>query len=106
VDRLNSTAVRVLRNLLDGQPATEAKVVFAWKIAAGPSLARATTLRWAAGGTLAVTAKSDEWRKEIRHALPLIEARMAELLGPGVVRRVTLTADVSSPSARGRRGHP
>lgn len=106
MDRLDSTAVRVLRTILEGQPLSEAKVAFAWKIAAGPSLARATSLSWTEGRMLFVSAKSEAWRAEVDRALPLIRSRMVELLGPGVVRRVMVTTAPADPPGQGQRRHP
>jgi hypothetical protein len=96
--RLNETAVGALRMLLDGQPTTPAKVVFAWRIAAGDSLARATAVRWTPDGTLHVRARSDPWRTEIARAKPLILRRLAELVGPDAVVRL----DVEPPHGERR----
>jgi predicted nucleic acid-binding Zn ribbon protein len=87
---LSSTATRAVRLLLDQQPNTTAKIAFAWTIAAGPALARASRLDWATDGTLRVQASSDNWRRELRRARPTLAARLAELLGPDVVRKITI----------------
>jgi hypothetical protein len=79
-----------LRQLLDAQPTTDAKVAFAWTIAAGPSLARAATVSWAANGTLFVRPRTDVWRREIVRARPVIARRVNALLGPGVVQRIAV----------------
>lgn len=84
-----------------GQPTTPAKVTFAWHVAAGPALAGAVRLDWNGKGTLRVIARSEAWRREVLRAKPLVAARMADILGPGVVRIVSVTAD--DPTAEKRR---
>lgn len=85
VERLDVTAVRALRLALDAQPLTEAKVTFAWKLAAGPALARAADVSWS-DGVLSVCARSDPWKQEINRARPVLLQRMAALLGSDAVR--------------------
>jgi hypothetical protein len=92
MQRLDQTAIGMLCRLLGDQPTTPAKVEFAWKIAAGSSLARAATLSWSANGILRVVARSEHWRTEIVRAKPVIATRLGQLLGPGVVRRLTIEA--------------
>ena len=79
--------------LLDGQPMSDGKISFAWRIAAGPSLGRAATLSWSPTGALMVRARTEAWRREIVRARPLIQARLGELLGPDAVRRMTILGD-------------
>ncbi len=88
MERLDSTSTRVLRSLLEGQPLTEAKVAFAWRVAAGPALARAATVSWSAAGTMIVRAESSAWRLEIVRAKGLIAERLGWLLGPDAIRRI------------------
>jgi len=90
MEPLNATAARALKTLLSDQPTTEAKVAFAWQIAAGPALGRAATLRWSDDGTLSVRASTEAWTKEIRRARPMIRERLSHLLGPDVVRRLVI----------------
>ena len=88
LDSLHNTASAAVRRLLADQPNTPAKVAFAWKIAAGPAVGRATVTSWRSGGVLTVTARTDAWRREVREASPLLLRRLQDLLGPGVVTRV------------------
>ena len=90
MDPLSSTAVQALRSLLDHQPTTGAKVGFAWQIAAGPALARASRLEWVEG-TLTVHTTNDHWRREVLRARPMLAARLDDLLGRGVVRRLVIS---------------
>ena len=88
--RLDQTAVSALKTLLDGQPTTDAKVTFAWTIAAGPTLARAASVSWSDDGTLHVIARTEAWRHELARARPLIARRLADLVGQEAVRRIKI----------------
>ena len=90
MEPLNSTATNALRTLLATQPTTEAKVAFAWQIAAGPALGRAATTSWSSDGVLRVSARTGAWRDEIRRARPVILERLRHLLGPDVVHRLAI----------------
>ncbi len=90
MESIGHTGARTLGSLLAGQPTTDAKVAFAWQIAAGPALSRAATLSWSSDGTLRVRATSAAWRQEIRRARPMITERLGHLLGQGVVKRMVI----------------
>jgi predicted nucleic acid-binding Zn ribbon protein len=90
MQRLQIAAARALQHLLAQQPTTPAKVSCAWRIAAGPALGRAATPHWTDDGTLSVHARDAAWLAEIRRARPIIAQRLAQLLGPDVVRRFVI----------------
>jgi hypothetical protein len=81
---LRDTATNVLRDLLATQPDTAAKVEFAWRLAAGPAMARATSIAWTDRGVLIVRARDAEWRREVLRARPTIAARLDRMLGAAV----------------------
>ena len=83
-DVIPATVMALLRD----QPHSEGKVEFAWRVAAGPALARATTLRLDAKGTLHVGAEDPHWRREVARAMPVLRMRLADLLGTTDVKRV------------------
>lgn len=89
MESLHITATHALRLLLDGQPTTPAKVAFAWRMAAGAALARGTEPDWR-DGVLVVRARTEAWRKELRHARPILTARVQELVGPDVVKKIVI----------------
>ena len=91
MESLQQTAARVLGPLLDAQPLTPGKVSFAWNLAAGPALARASTSAWTADGTLRIRARSAAWCTEIERAKPMIAARLTQLLGAGAIRRIIIS---------------
>jgi hypothetical protein len=90
VEPLGRTSTRALHSLLSGQPNTTAKVAFAWTIAAGPALGRASTPTWSVDGTLVVRAADERWRRELDRARPLIAERLGQLLGPDVVKKIVI----------------
>jgi hypothetical protein len=90
MERLDLTAGRAMRQLLAAQPNSEAKVVFAWRIVAGPTLTQASRVSWTSDGTLFVYAKSENWRKEIQRGRGVWLARLTQLLGEDVVRKVQI----------------
>ncbi|MEZ5318879.1 MAG: DciA family protein [Vicinamibacterales bacterium] len=96
LESLQSTAIGALQTLLAGQPTTPAKVGFAWRIAAGQALGRATTITWTTGGTLRVHASSPAWRREAARAKPVIATRLDQLLGAGVVQRIIIDTGPTS----------
>lgn len=103
-DAMSSAVAQLLRD----QPISPGKVGFAWRVAAGPALARATEVALDQRGVLHVVAQDPHWRKEIRHAAPVLQRRLADLLGAGVVKKVTVsratnaaTTPPPGPSARG-----
>jgi hypothetical protein len=89
MERLDLTAVRALRGALDQQPLTDAKVRFAWTLAAGPALARAASVQFA-DGVLHVRPKSDAWRPELVRSRPLILERIGQMIGPDAVRSIAI----------------
>ena len=93
MEPLSSTAMRSLRSLLGTQPNTAAKIAFAWQVAAGPALARASRLQWEDAGTLRVHATNDNWRRELQRARPLLAERLDQLLGAGVVKKLVISRD-------------
>lgn len=89
---INTAAATTLKSILDRQPLSEAKVAFAWRIAAGATLAAATSITWSDDGRLCVTARSEEWRRELVRARPLVLHRLRELIGPDGIKGLTINA--------------
>jgi hypothetical protein len=90
MESLRATSFRALRTVLADQPTTLDKVSCAFRVAVGPAMGRAVTLRWDSHGTLRVSAKDATWRREIKRAKPVIESRLAELLGEAVVKKISI----------------
>jgi hypothetical protein len=97
VERVNATAARAMRLLLAEQPLTEAKVRFVWTMIAGPAVSRASTVTFA-DGVLAVRTRTEAWQAAVERGRPAMLARLAEFLGPGAVR--TLSVTCGDPTGR------
>ena len=66
-------------------PYTPEKLTFAWRLAVGPPIARVTTVTLE-GNVLRVHVNNAVWRREVERSAGLISRRLADLLGPDVVR--------------------
>lgn len=69
--------------LLARQPLTPAKISFAWQMAVGPALARATRVQYR-DGVLRVTSGDRRWMREVDRSRAIILERLRALLGPAV----------------------
>jgi hypothetical protein len=75
--------------LLRSQPFSDGKLRFAWRAAVGSVVDRATTVEVGTEGELEVRAVG-AWSREVRRLSPLIVSRLAVLLGPGVVTKISV----------------
>ena len=89
---LNTFATGVLAEVIRRQPASAARTTFAWSVAVGPAIARATTVELR-DGILAVTAKDPRWAQEIQRSAETIVNRLRILLGSGVVNSLRVVDD-------------
>jgi predicted nucleic acid-binding Zn ribbon protein len=80
-------ATDTMAALLARQPLSRAKVAFAWQIAVGPALARATAVN-REGTALRVRAADARWSREVERSRQIILARLAALLGDGVIQEL------------------
>lgn len=90
MEPLSTTENAALRRVLESQPTTPAKVAFAWRMAAGAGLDRATAIEWRPDGVLRIRAGADAWRREVRSARGVLLRRMQDLLGGDVVARIEI----------------
>ena len=74
-----------LAAVLQHAPLTPEKVAFAWRIAVGSAVDRATTIELR-GKILHVQVKDAAWRREVERSAGLIRSRLSRLLGQDVVR--------------------
>ena len=68
-------------------PLTDDKVAFAWRVAVGLVLARATSVRLSRG-VLHVQARDGAWRREIERSRHVILPRLVSLLGADLVTQL------------------
>ena len=77
----------VLSDVIRKAPLCPEKVDFAWRAAVGPAVERMTKVRLDDRGVLHVAADA-QWGREVKRSSKLILARLAELLGDGVVKKI------------------
>jgi len=89
VIKANQVMPAVVGEVIRKAPLTDEKVAFAWRLAVGPAIAKATTVRLAPDGTLYLTAESKPWVDSIRASIGLIRSRLAHFLGDDAVKRIS-----------------
>ena len=78
---------RVLSAVLRNAPLSPEKVAFAWRLAVGPALDKATDVALRQD-VLYVRAKDAAWQREVERSAALIRSRLTDLLGEHVVRYI------------------
>lgn len=73
--------------LLRDTPLSPGKVQFAWSVAVGPAVQRATAVRLESGRLL-VDAVDAQWAREIRRSARVILPRLQAMLGSDAVREI------------------
>jgi predicted nucleic acid-binding Zn ribbon protein len=86
IQQLTSSA---LGEIIRRQPPSEGRTTFAWQIAVGAAVARATTVRLV-NGVLMVSASDPRWIAEIKAARDIVLRRLQQLLGPDAVTKIRL----------------
>jgi predicted nucleic acid-binding Zn ribbon protein len=89
---LQHFASDVLAEIIRRQPASKERTAFAWSVAVGPALARATTVNLS-DEVLVIRAKDPRWAREIDRARDTILARLQTLLGPEALRDLRVLRD-------------
>jgi predicted nucleic acid-binding Zn ribbon protein len=84
---LHDFSLTVIAEIIRRQPASTERTRFAWQLAVGPALARATTVELV-NGALVVRAGDRRWVTEVKRARAIILARVQQLLGPDTVSRL------------------
>ena len=84
---LEGFAANVVAQVIRRQPLSPAKATFAWNVAVGPAMSRASTVDLR-DGILYVTPKDARWATEIERAAATILSRVQLLLGTDAVTAV------------------
>ena len=94
---IQSFSTGVLAEIIRRQPASKEKTRLAWQLVAGPAIARVTSVGLT-DGVLSVRCPDPRWTPELTRARDAILARLQQLLGPDVVKRLAIstTPDESS----------
>ncbi|MBA3884724.1 MAG: DUF721 domain-containing protein [Acidobacteria bacterium] len=77
----------VLAEIIRRQPPSQARTNFAWQLAVGPALARATMVELAEG-VLTIRAVDRRWLREIGRERPRVLAKMQALLGREAITKI------------------
>jgi hypothetical protein len=88
---LSKTVPGAVAALLREAKLSPGKVQFAWSVAVGPAVQRATTVRLEKR-TLVVQAVDGQWAREIRRSTKVILPRLQSLLGADVVTGIAVHA--------------
>lgn len=81
----------VIAEIVRRQPASRDRTNFAWQLAVGQALARATTVELR-DGVLTVRALDRRWIQEIDRARDSVMLKMQHILGPDQVARIVTRA--------------
>jgi hypothetical protein len=100
MDSLGSLADSVLPALLARAPLTPEKVDFAWRVAVGPAIQRATSVTLN-GRTLVVSTEA-VWAREIERSVGEILRRLQRLLGAGAVGAVECSVKAAATNVQVR----
>ena len=90
--KANQVMPGVVAEIIRKAPLTDEKVSFAWRLAVGPAVDKATTVRLGSDGTLHVKAESQAWVDAVRKSVGLIRSRLAHYLGDDTVKKMSYTA--------------
>jgi predicted nucleic acid-binding Zn ribbon protein len=88
---VQTIATAVLADIIRRQPASKERTAFAWSVAVGPALARATTVELR-NARLVVTARDGHWARELERARDTILPRLQLLLGKDAVKGIYINA--------------
>jgi predicted nucleic acid-binding Zn ribbon protein len=84
---LQSFSSGVIAEIVRRQPASKDRTNFAWQLAVGQALARATTVELS-DGVLTVRALDRRWIHEIERARENVIRKMQQILGPDEITRI------------------
>jgi hypothetical protein len=87
-------------------PLSPEKVLFAWRVAVGPALARVTRVRLGADRALEVSLDDPRFAQEIVRSTSIVLGRLQELLGRDAVRRLAVRPPEGARSGRRARSAP
>jgi predicted nucleic acid-binding Zn ribbon protein len=88
---VQNIAPAVLAEIIRRQHPSSGRTAFAWSVAVGPALARATTVDLREG-ILYVTPKDDRWTRELARSRDTVLTRLQGLLGADAVKGIKINA--------------
>jgi hypothetical protein len=81
---LSQAVPGAVASLLREAPLSDGKVAFAWKVAVGAAMDRATAIKLE-GTLLLIDVANEQWAREIRRSSGVILSRLGTLLGRDTV---------------------
>jgi hypothetical protein len=84
------TLTGVVADAVRKAPLSPEKVAFAWRLAVGAALDRATSAQLTDGGVLVVRAESPAWGAALSTSVGLIRSRLDRYLGAGTIARIDI----------------
>ena len=84
---LSQAVPGAVASLLRDAPLSDGKVAFAWKVAVGPAMERATAIKLD-GTILIVDVPNTQWAREIKRSSGVILSRLGTLLGVDTVTEI------------------
>lgn len=101
---VQNIAAGVLADVIRRQRPSAARTAFAWSVAVGPALSRATLVELR-DSVLIVTAKDARWRRELERAADTVLKRVQTLVGPEV-QQIVIVSDSGSSNLDTRSSLP
>ena len=84
---LSQAVPGAIADLLRSTPLSDGKVAFAWKVAVGAAMERATAIKLE-GTVLIVETSNEQWGREIKRSTGVILSRLGTLLGRDTVTEI------------------
>ena len=105
MEPIQSLVSAAVTRIVRPAPLSPEKVLFAWRMAVGPAVARVTRVRLGAGGALDVSLEDPRFMEEIVRSTPVVLGRLQQLLGQEAVARLAVTPPAGvKPGRRARPG--
>jgi predicted nucleic acid-binding Zn ribbon protein len=90
MDAIHTLMPKALTELFHRGPMSQGKLEVAWRVAVGDALARASTVRLQADGSVDVQPADQRWRTELRRSSAIILGRLNALLGANAISRLVV----------------
>jgi hypothetical protein len=100
MEPIQSVVSSAVASVVRPAPLSPEKVLFAWRAAVGPAVARVTRVRLAGERVLDVTLDDVRFADELARSAPIVLCRLQQLLGSETVGRMSVRLLESQRSGR------
>jgi hypothetical protein len=90
MEPIQSVVSSAVASVVRPAPLSPEKVLFAWRAAVGPAVARVTRVRLAGEGVLDVSLDDHRFADELMRSTPIVLRRLQQLLGAETVDRMSV----------------